>query len=191
MDSSLRCRPGSGPGAAAGLRGRREDDALAAQDLHSAGRQDPRHEHPGVRQEDRRRGDDPNLHLRRHVDEVHGGHREQDAAGRGGAGRGGAGAARQPGPALGRLGSRGHGDEGARRAGPERRGRRQVQRQVLRGAALRDSSDLVLPKGPAREGERPAARHVGSHQRDLRQDQEGGAPGFSPGLPVEPDGRRL
>ncbi len=38
---------------------------------------------------------------------------------------------------------------------------------------------------------KPASRHLGSHQRNLCQDQESGAPGFPSGLPVESDGRRL
>src|SRR5262245_10130706 len=59
----------------------REVDAVAAQDLYPARRQDPRHDDPGVWQEDRGGGADPDLHLRRHVDEVHRGHRKQDAAG--------------------------------------------------------------------------------------------------------------
>src|SRR5712692_7988237 len=75
MDPSLRWRPCSGPGASASVGRRCEDDAVATQDLYSARRQDPRHQHPGVRQEDRRGGDDTDLYIRRHVDQVHRSHR--------------------------------------------------------------------------------------------------------------------
>src|SRR6266481_4727285 len=156
--------------APAGPRRRRQADPLAAQDLHPSRRQDPRHHDSGLRQADRCRRPDPDLHLRRHVDQVHGRHREQDATRCGGARFGGAGAPREPGSAVRRVRPRRHRDQGAGRARAERRGRRQVRRQVLCGAPLHDSSHSLLQERHPREGRRPASRYVGGDQRDLGYD---------------------
>src|SRR5262247_4557861 len=54
-------RPHPRPGGSARPRSRRgrEVDAVAAQDVHPARGQDSRHDDPGLREEDRRRGADP------------------------------------------------------------------------------------------------------------------------------------